>query len=202
MVLKEAYCFTWSRKEEKYLCESFATKNRKMTDRARVLESPVTVIFLLSSTNLKSRRSWGQPDWVVFDNVGDLLWGEQLPKARLSIALPKFNIHATQGINWLSREWWLTSTITVNVREKGAKDSQAYLERILNQNDSAAKQTRVMYSRRVYGDPAADQIVRGPSGGCRGDFISTPDSGYYRVFYKSFLAGNLRFGGCCEKPRL
>ena len=45
-------------------------------------------------------------------------------------------------------------------------------------------------------------IVRGPSGGCRGDLISTPDSGYYRVFYKSFLWGNLRFGGCFEKPSL
>ena len=33
-----------------------------------------------------------------------------------------------------------------------------------------------------HGDPAADQIVRGPSGGCGGDLISTPDSGYYRVF--------------------
>ena len=42
-----------------------------------------------------------------------------------------------------------------------------------------------------HGDPAADQIVRGPSGGCRGDLISTPDSGYYRVFYKSFLLGNV-----------
>ena len=54
----------------------------------------------------------------------------------------------------------------------------------------------------VHGDSAADQIVRGPSGGCRGDLISTPDSGYYRVFYKSFLWGNLRFGGCFEKPSL
>ena len=53
-----------------------------------------------------------------------------------------------------------------------------------------------------HGDPAADQIVRGSSGGCRGDLISTPDSRYYRVFYKSFLWGNLRFGGCLEKPRL
>ena len=53
-----------------------------------------------------------------------------------------------------------------------------------------------------HGDPAADQIVRGPSGGCRGDLISTPDSGYYRVFYKSFLSGNSRFGGCFEKPSL
>ena len=42
----------------------------------------------------------------------------------------------------------------------------------------------------VHGDPAADQIVRGPSGGCRGDLISTPDFGYHRVFYKSFLWGN------------
>ena len=54
----------------------------------------------------------------------------------------------------------------------------------------------------IHGDPAADQIVRGPSGGCRGDLISTPDSGYYRVFYKSFLWGNLHFGGCFEKPSL
>ena len=54
----------------------------------------------------------------------------------------------------------------------------------------------------VHGDPAADQIVRGPSGGCRGDLISTPDSGYSRVFYQSFLWGNLRFGGCFEKPSL
>ena len=54
----------------------------------------------------------------------------------------------------------------------------------------------------VHGDPAADQIVRSPSGGCRGDLISTPDSGYNRVFYKSFLWGNLRFGGCFEKPSL
>ena len=53
-----------------------------------------------------------------------------------------------------------------------------------------------------HGDPAADQIVRGPSGGCRGDLISTPDFGYSRVFYKSFLRGNLRFGGCFEKPSL
>ena len=53
-----------------------------------------------------------------------------------------------------------------------------------------------------HGDPAADQIARGPSGGCRGDLISTPDSGYYRVFYKSFLWGNLRLGGCFEKPSL
>ena len=53
-----------------------------------------------------------------------------------------------------------------------------------------------------HGDPAADQIVRGPSGGCRGDLISTPDFGYSRVFYKSFLWGNLRFGGCFEKPSL
>ena len=53
-----------------------------------------------------------------------------------------------------------------------------------------------------HGDPAADQIVREPSGGCRGDLISTPDSGYYRVFYKSFLWGNLSFGGCFEKPSL
>ena len=53
-----------------------------------------------------------------------------------------------------------------------------------------------------HGDPAAVQIVRGPSGGCRGDLISTPDSEYYRVFYKSFLWGNLRFGGCFEKPSL
>ena len=45
-----------------------------------------------------------------------------------------------------------------------------------------------------HGDPAADQIVRGLSGGCRGDLISAPDSGYYRVFYKSILVGNLRFG--------
>ena len=51
-----------------------------------------------------------------------------------------------------------------------------------------------------HGDSAADQIVRGPSGGCRGDLISTPDSGYYRVFYKSFMWGNLRFSGCFEKP--
>ena len=56
--------------------------------------------------------------------------------------------------------------------------------------------------RLKHGDPAADQIVRGPSGGCRGDLISTPDSGYYGVFYKSFLWGNLRFGGCFEKPSL
>ena len=54
----------------------------------------------------------------------------------------------------------------------------------------------------AHGDPAADQIVRGPSGGCRGDLISTPDFGYSRVFYKSFLWGNLRFGGCFEKPSL
>ena len=53
-----------------------------------------------------------------------------------------------------------------------------------------------------HGDPAADQIVRGPSGGCRGDLISTPNSGYYSVFYESFLLGNLRFGGCFEKPSL
>ena len=32
--------------------------------------------------------------------------------------------------------------------------------------------------------------------------MSTPDSGYYRLFYKSFLSGNLRFGGCFEKPSL
>ena len=43
---------------------------------------------------------------------------------------------------------------------------------------------------------------RGPSGGCRGDLISTSDSGYYRVFYQSFLWGNLHFGGCFEKPNL
>ena len=54
----------------------------------------------------------------------------------------------------------------------------------------------------THGDPAADQIVRGPSGGCRGDLISTPGFGYSRVFYKSFLWGNLRFGGCFEKPSL
>ena len=30
----------------------------------------------------------------------------------------------------------------------------------------------------------------------------TPGTGYYRVFYKSFLWGNLRFGGCFEKPSL
>ena len=54
----------------------------------------------------------------------------------------------------------------------------------------------------THGDPAADQIVRGPSGGCRGDLISTPDAGYNRVVYKSFLWGNLRFGGCFEKPSL
>ena len=53
-----------------------------------------------------------------------------------------------------------------------------------------------------HGDPTADQIVRGPSGGCRGDLISTSDFGYSRVFYKSFLWGNLRFGGCFEKPSL
>ena len=53
-----------------------------------------------------------------------------------------------------------------------------------------------------HGDPAADQIVLGPSGGCRGDPISTPDSAYYQVFYESFLWGNLCFGGCFEKPRL
>ena len=42
----------------------------------------------------------------------------------------------------------------------------------------------VLWSSKVtlHGDPAADQIVRGPSGGCHGDLISTPDSGYYRVF--------------------
>ena len=56
--------------------------------------------------------------------------------------------------------------------------------------------------RSHHGDPAADQIVRGPSGGCRGDLISTPDSGYYRVFYKSFLWENLRFDGCFETPSL
>ena len=54
----------------------------------------------------------------------------------------------------------------------------------------------------LHGDPAADQIVRGPSGGCRGDLISMPDFGYSEVFYKSFLWGNLRFGGCFEKPSL
>ena len=53
-----------------------------------------------------------------------------------------------------------------------------------------------------HGDPAADRIVRGPLGGCPGDLISVPDSGYYRVFCKSFLVGNLSFGGCFEKPRL
>ena len=53
-----------------------------------------------------------------------------------------------------------------------------------------------------HGDPAADQIVRGPSGGCRGDLISTPDFRYSGIFYKSFLWGNLRFGGCFEKPSL
>ena len=53
-----------------------------------------------------------------------------------------------------------------------------------------------------HADPAADQIVRSPSGGCRGDLIWTPDSGHYRVFYKSFLWGNLRFGECFEKPSL
>ena len=52
-----------------------------------------------------------------------------------------------------------------------------------------------------HGDLTTDQIVCGPSGGCRGDLISTPDSRYYRVFYKSFLWRNLRFGGCFEKPR-
>ena len=31
----------------------------------------------------------------------------------------------------------------------------------------------------IHGDPAADQILRGPSGGCLGDLISAPDSGYY-----------------------
>ena len=51
----------------------------------------------------------------------------------------------------------------------------------------------VRCSRCKHGDPAADQIVRGPSGGCRGDLISMPDSGYYRVFYKSFLSGKLTF---------
>ena len=56
--------------------------------------------------------------------------------------------------------------------------------------------------KNFHGDLAADQIVRSPSGGCRGDLISTPDSGYNRVFYKSFLWGNLRFGGCFEKPSL
>ena len=58
------------------------------------------------------------------------------------------------------------------------------------------------FSLALHGDPAADQIVRGPSGWCRGDLISTPDFGYSRVFYKSFLWGNLRFGGCFEKPSL
>ena len=56
--------------------------------------------------------------------------------------------------------------------------------------------------RSVHGDPAADQIVRGPSGGCRGDLISTPDFGYSRVFYKSFLLRNLSFDGCFEKSSL
>ena len=56
--------------------------------------------------------------------------------------------------------------------------------------------------RHTHGDPAADQIVSGPSGRCRGDLISTPDSVYYRVFYISFLWGNLRFSGCFEKPSL
>ena len=54
----------------------------------------------------------------------------------------------------------------------------------------------------THGDHAADQIVRGPAGGCRGDLISTLDSGYHSVFYKSFLWGNLRFGGCFEQPSL
>ena len=53
-----------------------------------------------------------------------------------------------------------------------------------------------------HGDPVADQIVRGPSGWCRSDLISTPDFGYSRVFYKSFLWANLRFGGCFERPSL
>ena len=53
-----------------------------------------------------------------------------------------------------------------------------------------------------HGDPAADQVVCGPSGGCPGDLISTPDFFYSRVFYKLFLWGNLRFGGCFEKPSL
>ena len=59
-----------------------------------------------------------------------------------------------------------------------------------------------MASDVIHGDPAADQIVRGPSGGCRGDLISMPDSGYCRVFYKSFLWGNVHFGGCFERPSL
>ena len=57
-----------------------------------------------------------------------------------------------------------------------------------------------------HGNPVADQMVRGPSGagggGGHGDLISTPDSVYYRLFYKSFLCGNLRFGGCFEKPNV
>ena len=48
----------------------------------------------------------------------------------------------------------------------------------------------LLYCSRYHGDLAADQIVRGPSGGCHGDLISAPDSGYFRVFDKSFLVGN------------
>ena len=43
-----------------------------------------------------------------------------------------------------------------------------------------------------HGDPAADQIVRGPSGGCRGDLISKPDSGYYSIL-KIVSVGKLTF---------
>ena len=66
----------------------------------------------------------------------------------------------------------------------------------------ARRRLHWMASDVIHGDPAADQIVRGPSGGCRGDLISMPDSGYYRVFYKSFLWGNVHFGGCFERPSL
>ena len=50
-----------------------------------------------------------------------------------------------------------------------------------------------------HGDPAAVQIVRGPSGGCRSDLISTPDSGYSGVFYKSL--GKLTFWRVFSKAK-
>ena len=44
-----------------------------------------------------------------------------------------------------------------------------------------------------HGYPAANQIERRPSDWCRGNLISTPDSGYYRVFYKTVAVGKLTF---------
>ena len=66
-------------------------------------------------------------------------------------------------------------------REREERERERERERGRGRERERERERERKTERERTRDPAADQIVRGPSGGCRGDLISATDSGYSKI---------------------